>query len=231
MPGRQDATIIDQDDMGRFVTCGFGFYRTSTMIATMFVALELKAQLQDEDSLGPSPYRLDLFSLLSDAKMRTWRMIECGETNVKGFLLASLVTAQIEALMQGMDQTKLPGHLVQAAEQAQERCLAFMEEKAGQGYSENIDEGNQMSINPSPFMGDWEFIVSGSLVSTVFMLTVLLDVRRFFQSGQRRANELGLGRREQTFFDVTCCRTNPVSDRITNPKSGSAPICSPQFVC
>ncbi|KAL4866956.1 hypothetical protein BDV12DRAFT_187052 [Aspergillus spectabilis] len=160
MPGRQDAMISDQDEMSRFVTCGFGFYRTSTMIATMFVALELKAQLQDEDSLGPNPYRLDLFSLLSDAKMRAWRMIECGETNVKGFLLASLVTAQIEALMQGMEQSKLPGHLVQAAEQAQERCLSFMEEKAGQGYSENIDEGNGLSVNTTPFMGDWEFIMS-----------------------------------------------------------------------
>ncbi|KAL4778690.1 hypothetical protein BJX76DRAFT_127797 [Aspergillus varians] len=154
------ATVSDQDDMSRFVTCGFGFFRTGAKLATIFVSLELKAQLQDEDSLGPTPYRLDLFSLLSDAKARCWEMIECGETNVKGYLLACLVTAQIEGLMQSMEPSQVPQHLVQAAEQAEERCIAFMEQKAALGYDGvNIDAINDMSENTAPFMGDWEFIL------------------------------------------------------------------------
>ncbi|KAL5340200.1 hypothetical protein BJX70DRAFT_396974 [Aspergillus crustosus] len=169
-PARQDASVSvsasEQDGLSRWVTCGFGSYRTCVVIATAFVAFELKAQLQDEDSLGPNPYRLDLFSLISDAKVQMWRMIEAGETNIKGFLLSCLVTAQIEGLMQGMEEGRMGAYLVQAAEEAQDKCLAFMEEKAGQGYSGNGDgdlngSGNQMTTtNANPFTGDWEFIVS-----------------------------------------------------------------------
>ncbi|RDW76881.1 putative Zn(II)2Cys6 transcription factor [Aspergillus mulundensis] len=157
---------LDKGNITRFVECGFGFFRTGSMVATMFVSLELKTQLQDEDSLGPSPYRVDLFSLLCDARERSWNMIECGETNVKGYLLACLVTAQIEGLMKGVEASRLPEYLLQAAEAAEDRCLAFMEEKAGQGQvggsTETLD---QMSANTAPFMGDWEFIMTDSFLN------------------------------------------------------------------
>lgn len=153
-------TRPELDDMTRFAICGFGFFRTGTTLATIFVSLELKAQLQDEDSLGPSPCRQDLLSLLSDAKVRAWNMIECGETNIKGYLLASIVSAQIHGLMQGMDPDQLPEHLLQVVEQAEERCLAFLEEKAGRVYSGLNFEFNDMSASTTSFMGDWEFIVS-----------------------------------------------------------------------
>ncbi|KAL4880339.1 hypothetical protein BJY04DRAFT_219333 [Aspergillus karnatakaensis] len=169
LPGRHHESTSDQDELSVWVTCGFGFHRTSTMVATMFVALELKAQLQDEDSLGPNPYRQDLFALLSDAKARAWKMIECGETNVKGYLLACMVTAQIEGLMQGLDETQIPGYILKAAEKAQEKCLALMEERAGQGYGDTAGD-NQMSVNTTPFMGDWE---CPTLSSTLAMQTQL----------------------------------------------------------
>ncbi|KAL4933216.1 fungal specific transcription factor domain-containing protein [Aspergillus undulatus] len=163
---RQHETSVDQEWMTRFVTSGFGFFRTGTMLAPMFASLELKAQLQDEDSLGPSPYRLDLFSLLSDAKVRAWAMIECGETNVKGYLLSCLVNAQVEALMQGIHPNKVPEHLVQAAEAAEEKCIAFMEEKASQSYNGlSIDTVVDPSANTAPFMGDWEFLMSDAFFS------------------------------------------------------------------
>ncbi|KAL4994910.1 hypothetical protein BDV10DRAFT_197100 [Aspergillus recurvatus] len=155
---RRDKTGPGVKDMTRFAECGFGFFRTGAMIATMFVSLELKAQLQDEDSLGPSPYRGDLFSLLCDAKDRCWNMIECGETNVKGYLLACLVTAQIEGLMQGVEASKLPERLLRAAEEAEDRCLALMEEKADLGQNGGSLELVDESANTEPFMGDWEFI-------------------------------------------------------------------------
>ncbi|KAL6231429.1 hypothetical protein BDW75DRAFT_233616 [Aspergillus navahoensis] len=155
---RREITGPNEKDVTRFAVCGFGFFRTGVMVATMFVSLELKAQLQDEDSLGPSPYRVDLFSLLCDAKDRCWNMIECGETNVKGYLLACLVTAQIEGLMQGVEASKLPERLLRAAEEAEDRCLAFMEEKAGLGQNGGSLELVDESANTAPFMGDWEFI-------------------------------------------------------------------------
>ncbi|KAL3462228.1 hypothetical protein BJX64DRAFT_277308 [Aspergillus heterothallicus] len=164
LPSNNDP-VSNQDTLTRMVTCGFGFFRLGSMISTMYVALELKAQLQDEDSLGPNPYRRDLFSLISEAKAWTWTTIECGETNIKGYLLASMITAQIEGLRLGVEKSKLPNLLLQAAEQAEERCLAFLEEKAGQGASNpDVNMMDEMGLNRTPaFMGDWEFIYSQTL--------------------------------------------------------------------
>ncbi|KAL2812978.1 hypothetical protein BJX63DRAFT_421499 [Aspergillus granulosus] len=166
LPSR-DEPVSNQDTLTRMVTCGFGFFRLGSMISTMYIALELKAQLQDEDSLGPNPYRRDLFSLISEAKARTWTMIECGETNIKGYLLASMIIAQIEGLWQGVEKSKLPDLLLQAAEEAEGRCLAFLEEKAGQGASGpdiNMNMTDDLGLNRTPtFMGDWEFIYSQTL--------------------------------------------------------------------
>ncbi|KAL4939171.1 hypothetical protein BDV06DRAFT_214495 [Aspergillus oleicola] len=162
----QPATATEEDLMTRFVTCGFGFFRTGTMLATMFVSRELKCQLQDEDSLGPSPYRMDLVSLLSDAKIRSWTMVECGETNVKGYLLCCLVNAQMQGLMEGMQPSRFPEYLFQVFEQSEQRCLAFMEEKASQDYNGlNLDAVDDFSNNTTSFMGDWEFIMSDAFMS------------------------------------------------------------------
>ncbi|EAA58452.1 hypothetical protein AN6430.2 [Aspergillus nidulans FGSC A4] len=155
---RREISGSVENKLTRFVECGFGFFRTGVIIAAMFVTLELKAQLLDDDSLGPSPYRVDLFSLLCEAKDRCWNMIQCGETNVKGYLLICLVTAQIEGLMHGVEPSKLPELLLRAAEEAEDRCLDFMEEKADLGRSGGSVEVMDESANTAPFMGDWEFI-------------------------------------------------------------------------
>ncbi|KAL4748484.1 hypothetical protein BDW72DRAFT_205608 [Aspergillus terricola var. indicus] len=162
---RREINGPDENELTRFVGCGFGFFRTGVMIASMFVSLELKAQLQDEDSLGPSPYRVDLFSLLCEAKDRCWKMIQCGETNVKGYLLTCLVTAQIEGLMQGVEASKLPELLLRTVEEAEDQCLAFMEEKAGLGQNGGPLELVGESANTAPFMGDWEFIMTDSFLN------------------------------------------------------------------
>ncbi|KAL5051286.1 hypothetical protein BDW71DRAFT_51493 [Aspergillus fruticulosus] len=168
---RGGITGPDEKDVTRFVECGFGFFRTGIVIATMLVSLELKAQLQDQDSLGPSPYRADLFSLLCDSKDHSWKMIQCGETNVKGYLLACLVTAQIEGLMQGVEPSKIPERILRAAEEAEDRCLAFMEEKAALGHNGGSLEMVDESANTAPFMGDWEFIVHACNPQHNMMLT------------------------------------------------------------
>ncbi|KAL4793739.1 hypothetical protein BDV19DRAFT_379966 [Aspergillus venezuelensis] len=162
----QVATPNEDDLMTRFVTSGFGFFRLGIMLATMFVSRELKCQLEDADSLGPSPYRMDLVSLLSDAKARYWTMIECGETNVKGYLLCSLVDAQTRGLMEGVPPDRFPEYLFQEVKRAEQRCLAFMEEEASLDYNgPDLNAVNDFSNNTAPFMGDWEFIMSDALFS------------------------------------------------------------------
>ncbi|KAL4957548.1 hypothetical protein BDW69DRAFT_191519 [Aspergillus filifer] len=162
----QVATPNEDDLMTRFVTSGFGFFRLGIMLATMFVSRELKCQLEDADSLGPSPYRMDLVSLLSDAKDRYWAMIESGETNVKGYLLCSLVNAQTRGLMEEVPPSRFPEYLFQAVEQAEQRCLAFMEEEASLDYNgPDLNAVNDFSNNTAPFMGDWGFIMSDALFS------------------------------------------------------------------
>ncbi|KAL3469336.1 hypothetical protein BJX99DRAFT_252073 [Aspergillus californicus] len=165
---RSDSSHSYQGGLTQLVTAGFGFLRAGIQLATMFIAMELKSQAQDEDSLGPTPYRLDLMSVLTDAKERSYKTLECGETNIKGYLVLCLVVAQIEGLMQGMDKTRLPEFILQAAETAEDRCLAFMEEKAGPSYSEaDIDVLNGLSVGNAPvFMGDWEFIMSDAFFDT-----------------------------------------------------------------
>jgi hypothetical protein len=175
------------------------------MISTMYVALELKTQLQDEDSLGPNPYRRDLFSLISEAKARMWTTIECGETNIKAYLLASMVTAQIEGLRQGVEKRNMPDWLLQAAEQAEERCVAFLEEKAGQSASSlDVSIMDEMGLNRTPaYMGDWEYIVSSpSFHQPRPVLMSGVDVGSLLQRGERGAHELGSERRKPTIYDV-----------------------------
>ncbi|KAL4803375.1 hypothetical protein BDV18DRAFT_166387 [Aspergillus unguis] len=176
-----------EDDVARFVTNGFGFFRLATMLSIMFVSSELRAQLQDDDSLGPSPYRHDLFALISDAKFQSWKIIESGETNVKGYLLASMVSAQIDALRSGMEPEKLSRHVLLAAEEAEDRCLTLMEERAGyNGVNLDMD----LSENTTPYMGDWEFIYSQTLQNiTDAKLAELSNKRQIFLARKAAAIE------------------------------------------
>ncbi|KAL4916748.1 hypothetical protein BDW62DRAFT_211719 [Aspergillus aurantiobrunneus] len=175
----------------------------------------LKAQLQDEDSLGPSPYRQDLFSLLSDSKVRSWNMIECGETNIKGYLLASLVSAHIEALMQGVEPGDLPTWLFQTAEQVQERCIAFMEEKVSRGYNGVNADTIEMPINTTPFMGDWEFIMSDAFFNAEPMSWVLNDESRPFMIRPDWQNQMASSDSEysQTLQHITDAKLEELSNK------------------
>ena len=159
---RSDTASSDRDDLARLTACGSGFFRTVAMQASFFIAVELKTQLQEEESLGPVPLRPDLLSVLDDAKTWSLRCIEAGETNIKGYLFMCLVAAQIEGLMRGLGKDEFPELLVKAAEEAEERCLPILEEKAAQGQTEgSVDGLNQTSLNTPPeLMEDWDFMVS-----------------------------------------------------------------------
>jgi hypothetical protein len=172
-----DTSSSDRDDLPRLTVCGSGFFRNVAIQASLLIAVELKTQLQEEESLGPVSLRLDLLSVLDDAKAWSLQCIEAGETNIKGYLLLCLIAAQIEGLMRGIGKDEFPELLVKAAEEAEERCLPILEEKATQSQTEGtVDDLNQMSLNIlSEPIEDWDFMVSQELPSpTCLSLTIYI---------------------------------------------------------
>ncbi|UNI15444.1 hypothetical protein JDV02_001978 [Purpureocillium takamizusanense] len=137
-------------DMARFVTNGSGFFRTTVFQAGTLAALELRAQLQEqEDTPGPTLVRGDLLAVMRACKAWSMRCIEAGETNVKGYLVMSLLAAQVDWYLaaSGNDESagptsvgnddegagSLPRRLVEAAAETEDECLAVLEAMVAPG--------------------------------------------------------------------------------------------------
>jgi hypothetical protein len=88
---RSDTALLDRDDLARLIICSSRFYCTVAIQATLLLAVELKTQLQEEESLGPVPLQPDLLPILNDAKTWCLQCIEARETNIKGYLLMCVV--------------------------------------------------------------------------------------------------------------------------------------------
>lgn len=159
----------DRNDFARLVICGNGFSRTIVMQAAIFMVLELKAQLQEEEGLTPVPLRPDLLSILDDAPRWCLSCVEKGEVNIKGFFLMSVLTGHVKGLMQGLGSDNLSAFLIKAGEDALGICLPILERMATDG-----DEMHQMSLNtPSETMEDWNFMVR----KLTFLCSVTDDFR------------------------------------------------------
>ncbi|OIW27604.1 hypothetical protein CONLIGDRAFT_655445 [Coniochaeta ligniaria NRRL 30616] len=159
----------------RLAVCSSGFYPTVAIHAALLIAVELRTQLQEEENLlGPAMLRPDLFSVLDDAKAWCLRVLEAGETNVKGYLLMSVVTAQIEGLMRGLGKNDVAELMVKAAENVEEKCLPILRgisaalcqvEGAGEGGA--VDGLQQASLAaPGEAMEeDWGFMTADALLN------------------------------------------------------------------
>lgn len=154
-------------ELERLSICGTGFYRTVAMQAALLIVIELKAELQEGESLGPIYLRPDLLSVIEDAKTWYLRCIEAGETNVKGYILTCVAAAQIHGLMEHLEGDELSALLVKAAEDAGEKCLPILERLATQGQG-GISGLHSMPSNTTPDMvGDWDFMVSKNKEASV----------------------------------------------------------------
>jgi len=122
--------------MARFVTNGSGFFRTTVFQAGTLAALELRAQLQ-EDAPGPTLVRSDLLAALRECKAWSLRCIEVGETNIKGYLVMSLLAAQVNCYLAAGDEAvaecDVPMRLVEAAAEIEDECLALLEAMVAPG--------------------------------------------------------------------------------------------------
>lgn len=181
--------VGDDQLLPRLAVCSSGFYPTVAIHAALLIAVELRTQLQEEESLlGPPTLRPDLFSVLDDAKAWCLRVLEAGETNVKGYLLMSLVTAQIEGLMRGMEMNDVAGLMVKAAENLEEKCLPILQEisavlgqeqRAGAGGAADGLQQASLDAPGEAMEEDWGFMVSTAARSVTIYLPVANDcVRR-----------------------------------------------------
>ncbi len=154
-----DIIPLDQDDLTRLTICGSGLFSIITIQASLIVAGELKAQLQEEEGgLGPVPLRSDLLSILEEMKSQTLRRIQAGETNVKGHMVCCLLFSQIEGLRKGVGKEEFPGLLVKAVEDAGKTCLPILEAKVTQV---SVDEPEHIPLDiSSQLLGGWDFVVS-----------------------------------------------------------------------
>ncbi|ATY66320.1 C6 transcription [Cordyceps militaris] len=128
------------DKFGRFTRCGSaaGFFRSAAFHANLTVALELKTQLREQESLGPAMLRPDLLSVLEDAKHFTLQCINAGETNVKGYLFICLITTQIYSLQHGLGSDDVRHAILRAVEDALDVCLPSLEKMCISGTSGKI---------------------------------------------------------------------------------------------
>lgn len=159
---RNGTASSEREGFARFTQCGSGLFRTVAFQSCLLIVAEIKNQLQEEESLGSVPLRPDLFSVLQDAKVWCWRCIEAGETNIKCYLLMSILNAQIKGMMQGLGREELAVSLIKTAEEAEERCSDILKQKLAQSRVDGtIDELDQMSLNmPTELIEDWDLMVS-----------------------------------------------------------------------
>ncbi|GIK02218.1 hypothetical protein Aspvir_006267 [Aspergillus viridinutans] len=151
-----DAALLYSNDLPRLVTCSSGFYPSVAIHAGSLIGIELCTQLQEDDGLCPAPLRPDLLSVLEDAKGWCLRALKAGETNAKGYLLMSIVSARVEGLMRGLGEREATTQLVKAVENAGEKCLPILEEMAA-----SIQElrGGPVDDIAVEMTKDWNFLI------------------------------------------------------------------------
>lgn len=156
----------DRDDLARLAKCGASLFRMIGTQTCFLIAAELKAQLQEGDTLGPVPLRRDLLSVLEEAKRWSLQCINAGESNCKGYLFISMISAQITGLSRGLAKEELSEHIAKAGRDAEAQILAVMEEKVAEVQPvDSSDERNDVPIENIPdIMEDWDFMVSLHLV-------------------------------------------------------------------
>ena len=160
--------------LARLILCSGGFFRTSAIQATVAIAVELKAQLAEEDGLGPATLRPDLLAVMDGARAWSLRCVSAGETSIKGYLLSGLIAAQLRALVRGDAPEVLLAKMVRAAEEASETCLPILEamlaaaelaggSASGAGALDGADGDLLSGVSPA-VTDDWDFTVGSRSV-------------------------------------------------------------------
>ncbi|KAK0707325.1 hypothetical protein B0H67DRAFT_495923, partial [Lasiosphaeris hirsuta] len=171
MDSHSGEQATSEQDLARLVLCGSGFYRTVAIQAALLVAVEMKAQLEEQqESFGPVLLRPDLVSVLEDSRDWCLRCMKAGETNAKGHLLVSALLAQIDAIRRGLSGVEMIAEVVKAAEDSGNEAVVVLEEMVARGRGEgpgdvsqpmplDLSSGAEMEL-PLEAIDDWDFMVS-----------------------------------------------------------------------
>ncbi|XDG03165.1 hypothetical protein ABKA04_002780 [Annulohypoxylon sp. FPYF3050] len=161
----QSTPSTERSELPRLARCASGFFRIITLQASVIITMELMAQLEEEETLGPGLVRQDLLNIMEEAKTWSWRTIEAGETSIKGYFLASLLAAHVEGRMKGLVREELALYLLKVIEEAEEKCIPKLEEMLAQYQAESTTE--ELVQLPSSMetdtLGDWDFSMSDAL--------------------------------------------------------------------
>ncbi|ROV94745.1 hypothetical protein VMCG_08895 [Cytospora schulzeri] len=165
------ATVTEDDTFSRLVRNGSGFFRTVVAQAAYVIPAELRAQLQEDQGLGPTPLRQDLIAVTDEAKTWCLRCIEAGETSAKGHLLASIMAALVEGQRRGLGRDELGRFLVETVERSGETCLPILEDLERKSRSEDTKQGmdavrSDEEGHPGVLPGlteDWNFTIPDTI--------------------------------------------------------------------
>ncbi|CAH0038533.1 unnamed protein product [Clonostachys solani] len=147
-------------DFWRWVTSGSGFFRYGFAQVLALIAIELRAQIREQECLGPAPLRSDLMNVLGQGLDWCVRCIERGETNVRGYMLQSVAKAQIEGLQQGRSNEEVAISMILSAEECAGHALALLQDTFAQTQGdENTNIPEQFAaVNPTSATGiGWDF--------------------------------------------------------------------------
>ena len=174
IPDEHGQTLPRPCMLRRLVICSSGFFPTTCMQAAVFIAMELRAQLRQQDmNLGPIRLRPDLLSVLDEAEPFSLGVLSAGETNVKGYLLMSIITTQVRGLIAGVPQEELAKAMVVAAERVSTTCLPILQDMLQKDSCKQDDTTNDYS-NIAPAMPMEDMGEMGYSVSAIWTFGYLI---------------------------------------------------------
>lgn len=149
-----------ETDLARLCRCGAGFFRTFSFHASTFLGVEALTQIEDDDEILSS--QICLGTILDDAAHWYLRVMQTGETSMKGYMLLRLIGTQLDAARQCVDKSELPGLLMQAAEEATHTCLPILESLVSDDLDSSAPtdvDGFDSLLSPE-FAEDWDLVMS-----------------------------------------------------------------------
>lgn len=138
-----------------------GSFRGVTIQTANILLAELRAQVQENDTLGPGAAGCaDRRVVLEEAQDWSLGCIRAGETNIKGYLLICMIGAQIEALRRGAQPDEMNAAILQGVVEAKDACVPILEERAAQARKGDQADADALKAQQSHQpMDDWDLAV------------------------------------------------------------------------
>ena len=161
-----------KDEYTRLRVLGGGLFRDVPLHAIMIISQELVNQLQEDSSsfipTSNSESRREFHKALEDYVELTLSRIKAGEMNVKGYVFASCVLAQINAMEAG---TLVEQSILQASTNSLEVCYRLLESRIEESpsvestFEEGMDGPQSAEEEGQLNELEWDDLVSQSHIS------------------------------------------------------------------